>query len=611
MEPAPGVEVNERVTLTEPLARGSFGTIWRAQHSGLGVEVAVKFLSREAPLRKDAIKRFAIEASAAAQIQSPHVVRMFDHGVMPDGTPYLVMELMQGQTVAERLQAQGRLSLAETGSIIAQAAKALDAAHALGVIHRDIKPSNLFLTNPHGETLVKVLDFGIAKQTRAAKPGSLITEPGMILGTPGYLCRDIFVARVSLADPQVDLWALAVAAYRCLTGRLPFDAPTIPATCDAIIKGIFAPPSQIVPELDESVDAWFARAFATDRNNRFGNARELGDSFAALSAKRALGPRKTRIVFPLALAATALLIVGGVVLWNVIGAGESSPLPSATATASAKTPQPSPSVPALPPAPAESATSPVPTSTAPPSPPRPDEVWIPGGQVQLGCTAPGCTDRGPRVWVNGFFLDRREVSVLAYGKCVLAGGCNDRRVQIPVETRNPKLKSPDCNWRQTRRERHPMNCVSWTQADAYCRSLGARLPTEAEWVRAARGDDARAFPWGDVVPSCERAVMADSGGRGCGRKSAWAVGTQALDKSPFGAFDLGGNVREWVLDWFDAKAVAFAPAQNPKGPERGTERVVKGGSWTDTTDLGIAARQSMNPDERSVSVGFRCARSTH
>src|SRR5262245_14430933 len=124
MELAPGAQVNERVVLTEPLARGSFGTVWRAHHAGLGIEVAVKFLAEEGvPMRKEAIKRFGIEASAAAKIQSPYVVRMFDHGVTVDGTPYLVMELMKGESLAQRLNRERRLSLAETVPIITQAAK--------------------------------------------------------------------------------------------------------------------------------------------------------------------------------------------------------------------------------------------------------------------------------------------------------------------------------------------------------------------------------------------------------------------------------------------------------------------------------------------------------
>jgi formylglycine-generating enzyme required for sulfatase activity len=221
-------------------------------------------------------------------------------------------------------------------------------------------------------------------------------------------------------------------------------------------------------------------------------------------------------------------------------------------------------------------------------------------------------DGGPQVQLDPFFLERHEVTVLSYGKCVVAGACSDRRLQSPLELGDPAAKSGQCNWQQPKREMHPMNCVSHAQAIAYCRWVGARLPTEAEWMRAARGDDARAFPWGNEGATCERAVMADEDGPGCGRRTTWLTGTQPLDTAPFGAMDLGGNLREWVADWFDPGYLATAPAKNPRGPESGQARVVKGGAWTDTgaSDLGVGARRGLDPAERSIAVGFRCARSS-
>jgi eukaryotic-like serine/threonine-protein kinase len=589
MELEPGANVNERVTLTEPLAAGSMGTVWLARHAGLAIDVAVKFLSGDGtPLRKAAVKRFAVEASAAAQLQSPHVVRMFDYGVTKDGTPYIVMELLHGESLAERIADGRRLDLAETVAIISQAARALDAAHGLGIFHRDIKPSNLFLTRAHDELLVKVLDFGVAKQTRSPAPGSGITEPGMIVGTPAYLCRDVLMARSSLADPLVDMWALAVAAYRCLTGKLPFDGPNIQGVAAAIVKCSPAKPSSIVPALGPEVDAWFARALAAERAQRFANAREFGDSFAALARPKKQPPEKKKGSYS---ALGWLIFLGGIggAAWlylrppapkpSTTPASVASHTPSATASATASAPATAASSPP-PPAP------PAPPS-GPPQPARRGEVFVPAGTVQL--------DGGPRVPVDAFFVDRTEVSVLAYGKCVVAGACSDRRLQTPIELGNPDAKSGECNWQQVRREQHPMNCVSHAQAIAYCRWAGGRLPTETEWTRAARGDDTRAFPWGDELATCERAVMADTDGPGCGRRTTWLLATQPLDTSPFGAADLGGNLREWVADWFTEP----------------TARLVKGGAWTDTStaDLSIAARRGLDPAERSIAVGFRCARS--
>jgi formylglycine-generating enzyme required for sulfatase activity len=141
-----------------------------------------------------------------------------------------------------------------------------------------------------------------------------------------------------------------------------------------------------------------------------------------------------------------------------------------------------------------------------------------------------------------------------------------------------------------------MNCVSFAQAESYCRWRSARLPSEAEWVRAARGDDARRLPWGNEPASCDRTVMADADGEGCGRGTSWTAGTRPEDVSAFGALDLGGNLREWVADAADAS---------------GATRLVKGGGYADTdpSHLQIDARRASAPSERSSQVGFRCARS--
>jgi formylglycine-generating enzyme required for sulfatase activity len=600
--------VNERVKLLQPLAGGAMGSVWRAYHDGLRTQVAVKFLAdMGSASRKWAAKRFTMEASAAAQIHSPHVVRMLDHGVSSDGTPYIVMELLQGRSLDDYIKERGHLDLAETADIISQAAKALQAAHGLGVIHRDIKPSNIFLSEPHGELLVKVLDFGCAKQTRSPQQSS-VTEPGMIVGSPGYMCRDTLIAKSSMADPMVDLWALAVVAYRCITGVLPFRGPEVQDVCAAIVRGTFARPSSLQPNLGPRVDAWFLRALAKEREKRFADARELSTSFAELAKTegrpRRVGYRGQR----LALGALGIVAIASVAVLTQRPPSRSAPLLSASTTAT-----PSETAPPL----ASASTSPpLPAKPAPPAGPPPEaqrgEIFIPAGEVQLGCASnDDCADheKGKRVSVDAFFLDQLEVTVLSYGKCVVARECTDHRVQLAKsDAKNP---SNLCNWHQVRRESHPMNCVSFAQAESYCRWRGQRLPTEAEWVRAARGDSARVYPWGDDRGSCERAVMLDGeDGLGCGRGTSWPVKTNPGDVSPFGVRDMAGNLREWIQDWYDKDYLMAAPAQNPTGPERGTEHVLKGGSWTEgPAQLRIASRGGAKPSVRAIHVGFRCARS--
>jgi iron(II)-dependent oxidoreductase len=246
--------------------------------------------------------------------------------------------------------------------------------------------------------------------------------------------------------------------------------------------------------------------------------------------------------------------------------------------------------------------------------PRAGEILVPPGEVVFGCAAhEKCPEqqRGRATYVEPFFLDRLEVTVLDYGKCVLDGACSDRRLQSANETADPRILSSDCNWHQARHERHALNCLSYAQAESYCRHKGSRLPTEAEWMRAARGDDGRAFPWGEERVSCERAVMKDGDGAGCGRHNSWQAGQKREDLSPFGVLDLAGNMREWVSDWYDPGYFAEAPQDNPPGPKSGRLRVIKGGSWGDhdPAELRVVARRGMDPTERSIYVGFRCARS--
>jgi formylglycine-generating enzyme required for sulfatase activity len=198
--------------------------------------------------------------------------------------------------------------------------------------------------------------------------------------------------------------------------------------------------------------------------------------------------------------------------------------------------------------------------------------------------------------VAHFYIDRTEVTVRNFASCVVARACSDRRLQGPTVEAPKVPRSASCNWHQVGREDYPMNCVSFPQAESYCRWQNARLPSELEWMRAARGDDLRRFVWGDELPSCDRTVMADADGQGCGRGTSWSAGTRPEDVSPFGALDLAGNLREWVSDWTDATRDA---------------RAVKGGSFADDqpAELMVTARRPLPPSERSTRVGFRCARS--
>jgi serine/threonine-protein kinase len=257
------------------------GSVWVADHLTLHTEVAVKFLAERAQGVPEAIARFSVEAAAAARIKSPHVVQVFDHGVSDEGTPYIVMELLEGEDLAHRLTREGRLPLPETVTVIGQVCKALERAHAMGIIHRDIKPANLFLLSTMGETFVKVLDFGLAKSALEMAAG--MTGSGAIFGTPHYVSPEQ-AESARTVTAQSDLWSVAVVAYECLTGRRPFEGESLMGLCVALQEGRFTSPTTVCPELPAEAESWFKRAFARDPSDRFASATELAASFTALLA---------------------------------------------------------------------------------------------------------------------------------------------------------------------------------------------------------------------------------------------------------------------------------------------------------------------------------------
>ncbi|MBM4373866.1 MAG: protein kinase [Deltaproteobacteria bacterium] len=267
--------------LSRPLGEGAMGKVWVADHLTLGTEVAVKFISAElAAQHPDIVKRFEREASVAARIKSPHVVQTFDRGVTDDGTPFIVMELLEGQSLWDMLEA-GPLALRDTADIVLQVARALRRAHELGIVHRDIKPENVFVSKSDDGVFCKVLDFGIAKQASLPVLEGL-TSPGTLIGTPEFMSPELFTSAAE-ADERADLWALAVTAYQCLTGEYPFPGKTLGVLCAQLLRGEFEPPSRHRAELGAAVDAWFARAFARDPADRFASARELAHTFALLA----------------------------------------------------------------------------------------------------------------------------------------------------------------------------------------------------------------------------------------------------------------------------------------------------------------------------------------
>lgn len=195
------------------------------------------------------------------------------------------------------------------------------------------------------------------------------------------------------------------------------------------------------------------------------------------------------------------------------------------------------------------------------------------------------------VTLSPFYIDRTEVTVAAYGRCVSSGACSAPEVDQA------------CNWRVRRRNDHPVNCVDWMQASAYCAWTGGRLPTEAEWEFAARGTDDRVFPWGQEPPSAQLCWS----GRNY-RSGTCAVGTFPGGASPFGVLDMAGNVWEWTSDWYGMHTAAAAT--NPTGARAGRSHVARGGAWYghDAARVRATYRNWFSPGDHFDYVGFRCAR---
>lgn len=235
----------------------------------------------------------------------------------------------------------------------------------------------------------------------------------------------------------------------------------------------------------------------------------------------------------------------------------------------------------------------------------PGMVEVPGGVFEMGDPSHSPYE-GPirQVQVDTFWIDEMEVTVEAYAACVDAGTCSE-----PSEDQL-------CNWMVAGRDGHPVNCVTWYQAEEYCGWAGGamkRLPTEAEWEKAARGTDAREYPWGDSPePSCSNVVMDDDAlGVGCGMGSTWEVGSKPLGDSFYGVHDMAGNVEEWVADWWWYQhPYDEAETDNPTGPAMGTLRVLRGGSYWSFNEgsFRVVHRWGQEPTENAHMRGFRCVK---
>jgi serine/threonine-protein kinase len=234
--PLPGELVGGKYRVVRLIGEGGMGVVYEARHEHLGSQVALKFLLPELAERPGLVARFLQEARVSASIKSPHVTHVVDVDQTPAGAPYLVMELLEGESLETRLGRGAPIPQDDAVDIGLQILSALEAAHSSGVIHRDLKPDNVWLSPAPGRPLVKLLDFGIAKLKRATEFLQVSTRPGSIMGTPAYMAPEQAIS-ADQVDARADLYSLGVILYEMLSGKRPVDADEPGEILERLVRG--------------------------------------------------------------------------------------------------------------------------------------------------------------------------------------------------------------------------------------------------------------------------------------------------------------------------------------------------------------------------------------
>src|SRR5215470_11606443 len=259
---------------------GGMGVVYLVEHTRLKKQFAAKVLASELAASRDALARFETEAKAASQLAHENIVTVTDYGVTPDGRPYIVMELLRGRTLDERI-VEGPLTLPEIVAIIVPVCRALACAHADGIVHRDVKPDNIFLTaKPNGRYGVKVLDFGIAKAPLAT---GRVTKHGQSIGSPHYMAPE--ACRGEDVDHRVDIYSVGVLMYLLFTGRVPFHDDNFLKLLQMQVLAQPVPPRELVPVITPAIERVILRALAKEPAQRYPSIEQLLEDF-----ERALPP---------------------------------------------------------------------------------------------------------------------------------------------------------------------------------------------------------------------------------------------------------------------------------------------------------------------------------
>ena len=564
--------LGRRFRIVRRLGAGGMGTVYLAEQIAVGNRpVALKVLLRKLLDDPAFLLRFQNEAASTGRIRHSNVVTIYESGQSDEGSPYIAMEYLEGETLRQVLERRGALPLAECAEILQQAARGLNSAHKLGILHRDLKPDNIFLTRSEdGDQVVKVVDFGLAKMRESAAH----TLTGTVLGTPIYMSPEQCLGMKSdELDARSDIYSLGVIVYELLAGRVPFRSETPIGYLHKHVSEAPPPLRSAAPGLavPSEVEKVLMKALAKAREQRHGSVIEFSREFGAAAS-------------------------------SAIGAPTPAPVPTTSSvTRVLDNLEPSPE-------PGTVRVNPIDGLKY---------VWIPPGTFMMGCS-PG--DREAYFQENpphqvtitkGFWMGQTPVTVAAYQRFVAATGR-----QMPV---TPVFNT---NWAN---RKMPIVNVTWEEAQAYCEWAGGRLPTEGEWEYAARAGDTEAC----YGPIDEIAWYANN----CGRErldSAAMITTDEPNyftrliengngtkdvgqKSPneFRLYDTIGNVYEWASDWYDENYYLDSPSQDPPGPATGQQRVQRGGAWYETSrGARVSYRYGQDPQQRAPGNGLRCVLKT-
>ncbi len=270
------------------LGEGGMGVVVAAHHLQLDTRVAIKLLRPELVANPEAVARFTREARAAVRISSERVARVLDVGVLESGSPYMVMEFLEGTDLSAAVARRGPLPVDEVVEYVLQACEAIAEAHSLGIVHRDLKPANLFcIRRPDGTTSIKVLDFGISKVTLGpSDPEMAMTKTTMMMGSPYYMSPEQMQSSRDV-DARTDVWALGVILYEAVGGRVPFQGQTLPEVCVRIATQPPAPLLNLRPDAPLALEAVILRCLEKDRDRRYASVAELAAALTDLATPRA------------------------------------------------------------------------------------------------------------------------------------------------------------------------------------------------------------------------------------------------------------------------------------------------------------------------------------